>query len=950
MRSIHKKYLEIESLANQQECDVLCLTETWCKDYQLQSMNIENYTLATYFNRKFFEHGGTAIYVKNNLDFKVRNDLNKMSFETNCELAAIELKPSKLVIIALYRPEYDMNLFFDILAKLLNKLCKENKQIVIAGDYNLNVLKIDANIRKLDRILRNCNCNWVLNEPTRTETNKRNKTSSTCIDNFIVNFNDCKGYVLGNRLSDHNVIKLELFNHKSPCRKNATYITRIFSKNNLNYFNYIFNKNYVALKGEILLTNDANTRMMILQDAINYCYNIAFPKQIKQVQNKQRKWTTFGIETSKKNLIKMEILQEHDPCEQRKLKIKKYRKILRKTMNGAKKLQYRARIIKAKNKIRESWKIINEQVGQNRQQNKKSTIKSIKNDNGEVITEAKSIASLFNDFFRNIAHKLTSNLEVKPDKCKKYLETSNRPLTSIAFYPLDYEELKKIVCDLKQKSSLDVYDMSTRTLRNIILHNDNLLELLFITINSCLTEGIFPDVLKPGRVIPLFKKGDSTDFGNYRPVCILPTISKILEAVIKSRIVDYFENNKLFTMAQFGFRKGRSTEMAIRKVIYFILESLDSSNKCASIFCDLSKAFDCLRHDILMLKLQYYGFHGAELNMMKTYLENRSQIVSVNDHTSQPGTTSIGVPQGSILGPVLFLIYINDLVNSMPDWTTISLFADDTHVGIKDKSKTNLDIKINNVMNLLRDWFDANGIILNSDKSTVMKYSSRLGVDGNFTSEENVFLGYTIDNTINHKAHIDKICKKMASGNYALFKLKSLLDKKSLISMYYAYIHSIITYAITIWGNSTNINKVLKCQKRSIRIINGLKKRSPARKHFKNDKIMTVISLYIYNSLLEVHEDKEIPRKKDTHPFNTRKKEKRVLPFSRLVKTQKQGRYSKILMYNKLPESITILNYVTLKRKLKCFFERNPFYKVSEYMSMQILESSFLCDNINKIK
>lgn len=190
-----------------------------------------------------------------------------------------------------------------------------------------------------------------------------------------------------------------------------------------------------------------------------------------------------------------------------------------------------------------------------------------------------------------------------------------------------------------------------------------------------------------------------------------------------------------------------------------------------------------------------------------------------------------------------------------------------------------------------------------------------------------------MDDKITHAIHIDKICKKIASGNYALLKLKPLISRETLKMVYYAYIQANLNYAVTVWGNGAGIQSVLKLQKRAIRIINNLRSRESARPYFRNDRIMTVISLFIYNSILEIHKNKEnMKKRKDIHKYNTRNKDKLCVPKVRLARYYKQGIPIKISMYNMLPLALTRLPLIDFQRKIKMFFQNNAFYSINEFI------------------
>ncbi len=284
--------------------------------------------------------------------------------------------------------------------------------------------------------------------------------------------------------------------------------------------------------------------------------------------------------------------------------------------------------------------------------------------------------------------------------------------------------------------------------------------------------GIFPDMLKIAKIIPIYKKDDETQLTNYRPISLLPTISKIFEKVIFKQLYKFFKNNNLFYNSQYGFREGHSTEFAAIELVDKITVEMDNMNSPINIFLDLSKAFDMLNHEILISKLEYYGLHGLSIELVKSYLSNRKQYVEIEESDSDMLSLTIGVPQGSILGPLLFIIYINDIAHASKLFDFI-IYADDTTLSttIEMVFRNTIDQTTSDVLNkelsMINDWLKVNKLSLNVKKSKYMIFhTQKKNVQSLTLKIDNVviervaefnFLGLTLDEHLTWKCHINKI-------------------------------------------------------------------------------------------------------------------------------------------------------------------------------------------------
>ena len=273
---------------------------------------------------------------------------------------------------------------------------------------------------------------------------------------------------------------------------------------------------------------------------------------------------------------------------------------------------------------------------------------------------------------------------------------------------------------LKSKNSCGHDGLSTILLKAI---KHDICKPITLIINQSLYTGIFPNKLKLAKVIPIYKKGDNTKLENYRPISILPAISKIFERAIFDQLSEHLKNKNVLYSSQYGFRKHHSTELAVLELIDRITQELDNSHVSINIYLDLSKAFDTLDHNILLYKLNCYGIRGPALNLFKSYLSNRQQYVEFRNYRSPYAPISIGVPQGSILGPLLFIIYVND-ITAASDIFNCTMYADDTTLSTSincSENYNNCDL-INSELSKINEWLIVNKLSLNTSKTKYMLF------------------------------------------------------------------------------------------------------------------------------------------------------------------------------------------------------------------------------------
>ena len=473
--------------------------------------------------------------------------------------------------------------------------------------------------------------------------------------------------------------------------------------------------------------------------------------------------------------------------------------------------------------------------------------------NGTTISDPKIIAEAFNDYFINIGNVD----EPMNDQYTRYLH--NKPHCNLIFHSITKDSVMQIINGLKPKSSTGIDNISNKLLKSA---KTFIVAPLTIVINQMFQVGKFPDLLKILKVLPIYKKDDDSLFSNYRPISLLPSVSKIFERAIMIQLTEYLEDNKLIHINLYGFRKFLSTEYAALHLVDYLNYEMDSRRTPVTIHLDLSKAFDCLSHSILLDKLRFYGINEMAYNLMKNYLENRKQFVQFDSYSSKMKSVDKGVPQGSILGPLLFSIYINDIPNSS-NLLIFLMYADDTtlHCCLEDIEDENKEFRINQELQHVQDWLKINRLALNVKKTKYMmfhkhnKIVQHLDLHVNNNAIEKVdnfnFLCLHLNTRLTWHTHVSEISKKISRAVGIIKKMQWIFPTEILLAIYNALVLPHINYCILSWGADSNTIFIL--QKKAVRTIASAGYNAHTEPFFKLYNLLKIEDIYKFRLLVLYH-------------------------------------------------------------------------------------------------
>ena len=790
------------------------LNETRLKDHHDDSLlHISNYIIHRRDSNPTLKHTGVAAYVHTSIHHLVsrRKDLEDDSIECLWLEVKEQNRRSHLIGIVYRNPDEVLFDWYNKFIQMSDTIGFSEKNVHLLGDFNIDLLRKDNTWECTQELVGLKQ--FVPPRRTRIDTvTGRESLLDHIYSNCPKLISNANVDDLG--LSDHFPISCNLNLSIAPTRRSHTTVTyRSFKHFNQSLF---YHDLEIAKFHRVFNETNPNAAMDTWYEVFMEVLDKHAPMRTRRVkQAVMPPWITPEV-------IKATDLKKKLKKEKKTDEFKVQRNIVKKLVRNAKR-SYCNSIITNSNDTRAIWKAL-----------------SVITSNGGKVSNtmpAHINAESLNKHFLSVSESLITNSNSDNYECPPLLRNFCDSRTSeqdpFRIPLLAVHEVGKFISSMKNKKSSGSDGISPKVLKMALPY---IVESLTYIYNLCIEQNTFPDKLKHAKVIALPKpKRDLSDVNNYRPISLLSTLSKPLEKHIHNHLLKYLESRKLLYARQSGFRPSYSCHTALTRLVDSWLNNINIKKLTGVVYLDLSKAFDLINHEILLKKLRFYVMNENAIQLIRSFLSNRTQQVISNGIVSNTSISKLGVPQGSTLGPLLFSVFINDLPIAITSKKVeTDLFADDGTLHAADKNINMINVELQLALNQVTEWCSLNDMIMNPSKTESMVITTRqkhqldplllklVVNDVPVTQvDKHRLLGVIVDTCLSWQNHIDMTCKTLARYLYALSRLKHITNEGTRKIFYEAHIRSRIDYASTLWdGCSENLFKKLSSlYRRSAKLI-----------------------------------------------------------------------------------------------------------------------------------
>ncbi|VEN61176.1 unnamed protein product [Callosobruchus maculatus] len=898
--SLCPKLNEVKYLLQAENISILGVTETWLTDkIPEQLIEIEGYTF--FRADRGSRGGGVGVYVLSSLNASILTFDDYVSNPLESIWLMLKVSTVNIALGVLYRPPNpsNFNTCMNMINTFLEEVLPRCDEVIIVGDLNINLLQCSRASETFDDILDTYHMKQIVQNPTRKKSllDIIAVSNADLVQSEIVHI-DLHG------VSDHQVIKFELtLEYKKPGYKFKTY--RNFKYFDLNHFQMdLESANWYEF-----YTNDSiNAKVEIINNTLLHIFDIHAPLVTRKISKPKAAWLT--------DVVKM-MMKERD------VRLRKY-KHTREENDWKEYKEMRNLVVDAVRQEKKSYLSHLSKFGDSKTLWGTLQQLNVYNKKSYELPDIFNDPDLINNHF--VESVKTLSVDVPNDTLNYYLtrRIPGNP-NSFNFHRVTQKIMSDAIKSIKSNSCGSDginFQMLKLCLPFITPH-------LIHLFNCCLDKGHFPEHWKTAVVVPLPKVKNPKSLNEIRPISLLPTISKIFEKILASQIKEYLLERDIYPVTQSGYRKAHSSTTAMLKIVDDIIEAYDKGEATALVLLDFTKAFDLVDHKLLCAKLKYLNFSSKSRELISSYLEDRNQYVSLNNKNSEVGIIKKGVPQGSVLGPLLFILYVFDM-NGFVEGCKMHQFADDTQIYInfqKDSVRNSQHVLQLAVSNLTK-YSQNHGLKLNGLKTKLIIFGPfrhevssdfKINIDTEIVCATNLVrnLGFLMDNDLRFRSHVNQIIQRGYNALRNLYRSKHFLDSELKKRLCDSLVLNLTNYGDVVYGpclDQLSANKIQKLQNSCARFITKFNRREHCTPHINNLKWLKMHNRRAVHLASLVHNiviNKEpkylfdkLKLRHMCHSVNVRGLSQLSIPYHRTSLYERSFSYNSAKIYNNIPHII----------------------------------------------